>query len=166
MKEYEIYTRVSTEDQNVKQQAKYIREWCRKQDIKYVKEVLDSESGRLPLTQRKQFQRQLKRIKANKRGLIILNLDRLTRNWDDVTYIEKFFRENWNNCPLISTADSIDLSNASGRMMFRIKMAVGCFMPEDMREKQIIGIERAKREGKYVGRKKGSVDKKQRIRRK
>ena len=40
-------------------------------------------------------------------------------------------------------------------MMFRIKMAVGCYMPEDMREKQIIGIERAKLEGKYKGGSKG-----------
>ena len=39
--------------------------------------------------------------------------------------------------------------------MFRIKMAIGCYMPEDMREKQKIGIARAKAEGKYKGGKKG-----------
>jgi hypothetical protein len=41
----------------------------------------------------------------------------------------------------------MDLSTASGRLMFRMKMAVSCYMPEDMRE--VAGIERAKKEGKY-----------------
>ena len=45
----------------------------------------------------------------------------------------------------------MDLSNAAGRLMFRMKMAVGCYMSENMREKQVVGIERAKKEGKYKG---------------
>jgi DNA invertase Pin-like site-specific DNA recombinase len=56
-------------------------------------------------------------------------------------------------------SDEINLSNASGRAMFRMKMIMNCYMPEDMREKQVIGIDRAKREGKFKGRKKGSVNK-------
>ncbi len=155
MKEYEIYCRVSTADQNVKQQSKFTRNWAIRNNLTIVNIVQDEESGRLPLTERTSFKKQLKRIKEKKRGLIIINLDRLTRNWDDVTYIEKFFRENWKSNPLISTGDSIDLSNASGRMMFRIKMAVNCFMPEDMIEKQTIGIDRARKEGKYKGGTKG-----------
>ena len=152
-----IYARVSTEDQNVKQQAKYLMDWCSKQGHKVVKKVEDEESGRLALTERKKFKRLLEDSKYDTKfeAIVIYNLDRLTRNWDDVTYIEKHFRDVWDSCKLISTSDSIDLSNASGRMMFRIKMAVGCYMPEDMREKQKIGIARAKAEGKYKGGKKG-----------
>jgi len=151
-----VYCRVSTEDQNVSQQAEYLKEWCKKQGHEITKEVKDEESGTLPLTERKHF---LKLLEKSKHGLfdaiVIYNLDRLTRNWDDVTFIEKHFRDNWDKCMLISISDTIDLKNASGRMMFRIKMAVQCYMPEDMREKQTIGIERAKREGKYKGGKKG-----------
>ena len=44
--------------------------------------------------------------------------------------------------------------------MFRVRMAVCCLMPEDMKEKQKIGIERARAEGKYLGRKRGSKNKK------
>ena len=152
----DIYARVSTDDQNVKQQAEYLKNWCKKQGYDINKLVMDEESGRLPLTERKKF---LKLIKSETiaEGLGIYNLDRLTRNWDDVTLIERHFRENWARYKLISTSDSIDLSNASGRLMFRLKMAVSCFMPEDMREKQIIGIERAKAEGKYKGGKKGRI---------
>ena len=151
-----LYCRVSTEDQNVKQQTKYLMAYCNKEKYNVVRKIEDEESGRLPLTDRKKFKRLLE---ASKQGLfdaiLIYNLDRLTRNWDDVTLIERHFRDNWDICKLISTSDTIDLSNASGRMMFRIKMAIQCYMPEDMREKQKIGIERAKAEGKYKGGKKG-----------
>jgi site-specific DNA recombinase len=150
-----IYARVSTDDQNVKQQAAYIINWCQKQGYEVTLQTLDEESGTLPLTERIKFKKLLTNTSGIFEAIIIYNLDRLTRNWDDVTYIEKHFRDSWNNCKLISTSDSIDLSNASGRMMFRIKMAVSCYMPEDMREKQRIGIDRAQKEGKYVGGKKG-----------
>lgn len=156
-----IYCRVSTDDQNVEQQAKYLKEWFSKQGYTISRVVKDTESGRLPLTERKRFLRLLKTSLEKGESIGIFNLDRLTRNWDDVTLIEKHFRENWERSRLISTAELIDLSNATGRMMFRFKMIVSCFMPEDMREKQKIGIERAKKEGKYKGGKIGRRCKKE-----
>ena len=151
-----IYARVSTEDQNVKQQINYIKKWCEKQKYCVQRVIADEESGRLPLTKRKKFLTLLNDSKLNKfEAIVIYNLDRLTRNWDDVTTIERHFRNYWETCKLISISDSIDLSNATGGMMFRIKMSVSTYMPEDMREKQLIGIERAKTEGKYLGGKKG-----------
>jgi putative DNA-invertase from lambdoid prophage Rac len=147
-----IYCRVSTEDQNVKQQADYLIEWCNHNGHSISLKVLDEESGKLPLLERKKFKDLLNKSLSvdSFEAIIVYNIDRLTRNWDDVTYIEKHFRENWAKCKLVSTSDSIDLSNASGRAMFRVKMVFNCYMPEDMREKQIIGIERAKKEGKYI----------------
>jgi len=151
-----IYCRVSTEDQNVAQQVNYVKEWCNRKGYNTSKTVKDEESGRLPLTKRKRFLKLLESVRQGKYdAIVIYNLDRLTRNWDDVTMIEKVFRENWVKTKLISTSDEINLDNASGRIMFRIKMAINCYMPEDMREKQKIGIERARKEGKYKGGKKG-----------
>lgn len=138
----------------------YLKEWAKRNDYTIRKIVMDTESGTTPLIKRKRFLRLLNESKLNiVNGLGIVNLDRLTRNWEDVVFIEKHFRENWDNYKLLSASDDIDLSNASGRFMFRIRMAVCCYMPEDMREKQRIGIERAKRQGKYKGRKKGSKNK-------
>lgn len=151
-----IYARVSTEDQNVDQQAKFTREWFEKNGHEIIKTVKDKESGRLPLTERKKFLKLLESSLDNGTEAIgIYNLDRLTRNWDDVTYIERYFRENMDRIRLLSTSDAIDMSNASGRFMFRVKMATNCLMPEDMREKQAIGIARAKKQGKYKGGTKG-----------
>lgn len=146
----DIYARVSTIDQNVKQQVEHLLAYCQKNKIEAGLVVADEESGRLPLIERRKFLKLLEQSKTTKsNGLLIFNLDRLTRNWDDVVLIERHFREHWGHYTLTSTADEINLSNANGRFMFRVKMAVNCLMPEDMIEKQKIGIERAKREGKY-----------------
>lgn len=149
-----LYCRVSTEEQNVKQQLDYLTKYALAKGFEVVKRIGDTESGSLPLHERKAFKKLLEQY-TDYDALVVYNLDRLTRNWDDVTLIEKHFREHWSICKLISASDSIDLSIASGRLMFRIKMAIQCYMPEDMREKQRIGIERAKLEGKYKGGKPG-----------
>ena len=146
-----VYCRVSTVDQNVKQQIDFLKDYCSKRGFEIIKLVSDEESGRLPLIDRAKFLKLLEESKTNYNieAIIVYNLDRLTRNWDDVTLIEKHFREHWQHCKLISSSDEINLSNANGRFMFRVKMAVNCLMPEDMIEKQRIGIERAKKEGLY-----------------
>jgi len=155
-----LYARVSTEDQNVNQQMDYLKEWAKNNSHNVVKVVKDIESGITPLVDRKRFRKLLDdSLNDAMDAIAIVNLDRLTRNWEDVVFIENHFREHWETCKLISTGDEINLSNANGRFMFRVRMAVCCYMPEDMREKQRIGIERAKLEGKYKGRKPGSKNK-------
>lgn len=153
----DLYARVSTDDQNVDQQMSYLRQWCVRNDHRIVNEVYDEQSGKIPLEQREKFMELIKKPKGD--GLLVFNLDRLTRNWDSVTFIEKHFRDNWANYKLISTKDEINLESAAGRLMFRIKLAINCHMPEDMLEKMVIGVERAKKEGKYLGRKKGALGK-------
>jgi DNA invertase Pin-like site-specific DNA recombinase len=151
----DLYARVSTQDQDVNQQMIYLRQWCVKNNHKIVNEIYDKQSGKVELEEREHFRNLLENPKGE--GLLVLNLDRLTRNWDSVTFIEKHFREN--KYKLLSTGDEINLNSASGRMMFRIKLAVNCHMPEDMLEKQCIGIARAQKEGKFKGRKKGAKGK-------
>ena len=156
----DLYARVSTEDQNVKPQMQHLKEWAKRNDHTVRKVVMDTESGTKPLIERKRFLKLLDESKNGEAdGMAIVNLDRLTRNWEDVVFIEKFFNNNWNRYKLLSIGDTIDLSNASGRFTFRVRMAMCCYMPEDMREKQRIGIEQAKKEKKYKGRKKGSKNK-------
>ncbi|GAJ15074.1 unnamed protein product, partial [marine sediment metagenome] len=46
-------------------------------------------------------------------------------------------------------------STPSGRLSFRIQFAIYCNMPEDMKVKQRVGIDRALKEGKYKGGVKG-----------
>lgn len=153
----DLYARTSTQHQDVDQQMNYLRDWVKRNGHEIASDTYDQESAKIDLKDRKKFLEVLNNPKGD--GLLVFNLDRLTRNWDSVTFIEKHFRDNWENYKLISTADEINLSNASGRLMFRIKLAVNCHMPEDMLEKQAIGIARAKAEGKFKGRQKGAKGK-------
>lgn len=140
-----LYARVSTDDQNVKQQLDKLREYAARQGWEVVQAIGDEESGRLPLMERKRFRKLLESLDGLD-AVLVYNIDRLTRHWPDEAALERAFS---GSCTLLSMSDAVDLSTASGRLMFRMKMAVSCYMPEDMREKQIIGIERAKKEGKY-----------------
>lgn len=150
----DLYARVSTTDQNVEQQMVYLRKWAINNGYQIASDVFDEQSASIPLEQREKFLEILKKPKGN--ALLVFNLDRLTRNWDSVVFIEKHFRDNWDKYKLLSTADQLDLTTASGRAMFRMKMVMTCYMPEDMLEKQKIGIARAKAEGKFKGRQKGA----------
>ena len=99
----------------------------------------------MPLMERKRFKKLLDEL-AGVDAVVVYNIDRLTRNWPDQAILEEKFS---GSCTLLSMSDAVDLSNAAGRLMFRVKMAVACYMPGDMLEKQRVGIDRAKAEGKY-----------------
>lgn len=151
-----LYARVSTDIQNVKQQLDYLKKWAEREKHEIVCAVADEESGRTPLVQRKRFCALLEKAKRGEIDILVVqSLDRLTRNWDDSVMIEGVFRSIWDSCKLVSLTEPVDLGSAQGRMMFRVNMALACFMPEQLRERQRIGIERAKAEGKMKGGKKG-----------
>jgi len=139
---------VSSEDQHVGQQLVRLREYAQSNGWVVAEVVSDEESGRLPLSERARFRSLLER-RDDFDAIVVFNMDRLTRWWPDEALLEEYFRSG--RCRLVSLSDSIDLQSASGRLMFRLKMAVACYMPEDMREKQVVGILRAKAEGKYKG---------------
>lgn len=167
-----LYARVSTEDQNVEQQAKYLEAWVArlppeekmvdgisvKEPWKIEKIIKDEESARIPLMARKKFLKTLEESKTGQmfQAIGIFKLDRLTRNFDDVATVERHFRENWEICKLKSAMDGeVNLASASGRCTFRFLMVVNCFEIENMLDRQKVGISRAKAEGKYTGGKVG-----------
>ena len=152
-----LYARVSTKDQNVDDKMRELRKWAVSNNHIIGKEVFDKESATIDLKDRIKFQEILKNPIGN--AIVVNKLDRITRNFDSVTLIEKYFRENWNTFKLIALDFPIDLNSAVGRLMFRNMMVYACFEPEQMKERQRLGISRAKREGKFTGRKKGSKNK-------
>ena len=148
-----IYCRVSTKDQDVDQQAEYCKKWAIKENHEVVWTIKDKESGRKNLINRTKFAKIINNeYNFEYDGVLVYHMDRLTRNWNDVTIIERYFRTNWKDKKLLATNFPINLGNAQGRFMFRLMMAQQCYMPEDMLEKQRIGIERAKKQGKFKGR--------------
>lgn len=152
-----LYARVSTDHQSVDDKMKELRRWAVSNGHTIGKEVFDTESGTIDLKDRKKFLEILENPIGD--ALVTNKLDRLTRNYDSVSLIEKYFRENWDKFKLITLDFPVNLGNATGRFLFRQMMNVACYEPELMKERQRLGIERALKEGKFKGRQKGAKGK-------
>jgi len=152
-----LYARVSTNDQNVDDKMHELRKWAINNKHRIVHEVWDKESGTIELKDRRKFLEILNNPIGD--AIVVNKLDRITRNFDSVTYIEKYFREGWSTFKLIALDFPVDLESAVGRLMFRNMMALACFEPEQMKERQRPAIERLKKAGAYKGRQKGAKGK-------
>lgn len=152
-----IYARVSTKEQNVKQQLKLLRKYARDKGYKIQRCYVDKDTG-LKMS-RSAFKNLLIYGDDGKvENLLIYASNRLTRAFYDAIEIEKWIIRN--NINVISISEpNFNMNSATDRMMFRIGMAIAAREVEDMKEKQAIGIDRAKKEGKYKGRKKGAKNK-------
>jgi len=153
-----LYARVSTEDQNLDNMMQELRKWAVANNHRIVHEVWDKQSGTVELKDRIKFQEILQNPKGD--ALVVYKLDRITRNFDSVTVIEKYFRENWQTFKLVALDFDVNLNNAIGRLMFRNIMSLACYEPELIKERMRPAIEKAKADGKFKGRKKGSKNKK------
>jgi len=155
---------------NVDQQVEHCKKYAKTQGWEVIWTIADKESGTLELEQRKSFNKLLYTVAGGSDhklrynfldkcdAVLVYRLDRLTRNWDNVSVIEKAFSKS--NINLLSTADPIDFKTSDGRFMFRLMMALAVKEVETMKERQKIGIARAKAEGKFKGRPKGTKNKK------
>ena len=154
-----IYARISTnaEKQNIKQQIDYCKSYAEKNDLEVIKVFKDSKTGKTD--KRTGYQNMLKYlIESCDIAILVQDTDRLTRNFYDGVEFEKFIIKN--DIKIISLSENIDLNNPNGRFMFRIKLAMNNFYVENLVDKIKVGIDRAKKEGKFKGRPKGTKNKK------
>lgn len=84
--------------------------------------------------------------------IYIYDFSRISRSLKDLLTIINYFENKKVN--IISIKENLDTSTPTGKMMLSIIGAINEFQINIQREKQLIGIEYAKREGKYKGRKK------------
>jgi site-specific DNA recombinase len=149
-----IYARISTDrgEQNIKQQIAHVREFCKRKGYEIYKVYKDEKTGKTK--QRNDYQKMLRQWHEGKfETLVVQDVDRLTRDYYDGVALEKFVIEK--DKIIISLSEPVDLTTPYGRFMFRVKLAMNSFYVENLVEKIRIGIQRAKKEGKYRGGKKG-----------
>ena len=93
-----------------------------------------------------------KAIDALREGdvLVVCKLDRLARSVLDLNKTMKTIEANGANLNILNM--NLDTSTATGRLMMNVIGSVAQFEREMMLERQRIGIQRAKGEGKYKGR--------------
>jgi Site-specific recombinases, DNA invertase Pin homologs len=94
--------------------------------------------------------------------LVVCKLDRLARSLADLMDITRTLEKRGVSLRVLDMG--LDTSTAHGRMVVGIIGSVAQFERELMLERQRIGIERAKAEGKYKGRKPTAMEKAEEVR--
>ena len=90
--------------------------------------------------------------------LVVTKLDRLARSVADTVDIQKRLEEKQAGLKILDM--QIDTTTPTGKLQFNLFAAIAQFEREVMLERQRVGIEKAKTEGKYKGRKPLSTKKK------
>lgn len=144
------YVRVSTDDQTTENQKQAIEgrykvsKWFREEGI----------SGAIPAAQRPALAQLLAYVREGD-TVVVTAIDRLGRNTIDVlTTVETLKAK---GVALVSMREGFDLSTPAGRLMLTMLAAVAELERENIKTRQMAGIERARAEGKRLGREKKST---------
>lgn len=141
------YVRCSTLEQNEARQLKMMEE----QNVERV--FVDKASGKN--TDRKEFKEMMAFVRDGD-TLIVESISRIARNTRDLLTIISTLTEK--GVEFVSLKESIDTTTPHGRFMLTVFGALAELERESILERQREGIEIAKAEGKYKGRKPVAVD--------
>ncbi len=144
-----LYARVSKAlEQNPENQLIELRRWASSAQHEVEGEYVDEVSSKDTRPQKEEVLRKL-RLKEIQ-GVAFYALDRWGRNMSElVLELEEFSQS---GVSLISMKEGLDLSTAAGRMMANVLAAMANFERERIRERTLLGLARAKAQGKIGGR--------------
>ena len=148
-----IYSRVSTIDQTTENQLKVLREVAEKKGIEVVREISDKGiSGAKGRDDRKGFDELITgSIRKEWDIILVWDVSRLGRSLKHlVSFLEDVQSA---KCDLYIHQSGIDTSTASGKMMFGMLSVFSEFERSMIKERVIAGQQRAKAEGRHIGRK-------------
>lgn len=152
-----IYIRVSKRDMHPENQLLKLKEFAKRNNWKYdVYEEKQSTRKTRPI--KEELLNKLRKKEYER--LLIYKLDRWARSLPELALEIKELIEK--GIIFISLNDNVDLSTATGRLQFHIISSFAEFERDLIRERTLDGLERARRQGKILGRPKGSKDKKKR----
>ena len=148
-----IYSRVSTNDQTVDNQINIFREVAERKGLEIVKEISDEGiSGAKGRDARKGFDELIKgAVRKDFDVILVWDVSRLGRSLKHlVSFLDDIHSA---NCDLYIHQNGLDTQTSSGRMMFQMIGIFSEFERSMIRERVIAGQQRAKSEGKHIGRK-------------
>ena len=148
-----IYSRVSTNDQTVDNQLKILREVAEKKGLEVVQEISDEGiSGAKGRDEREGFNELIKgSIQKEWDIILVWDVSRLGRSLQHlVSFLDDIHSA---KCDLYIHQSGLDTSTASGKMMFQMIGVFSEFERSMIRERVIAGQQRAKAQGKHIGRK-------------
>jgi DNA invertase Pin-like site-specific DNA recombinase len=157
MKKYAQYCRVSTESQTNENQKIRLLQYATDNNLSFdLYEETESSRKTRPVKQAL-----LEKLRAGDyAGVIVFRLDRYARSSTELMLETKELIDK--GIRFISVSDNLDFESASGKLHFEILCAFASFERELIRTRTIEGLARAKSQGRFGGRPKGSCDKKPR----
>jgi len=141
------YARVSTVEQNEARQKEALQNF--NIDIWFIEKASAKD------TKRPQLQAMLEYAREGD-TIYIHDFSRLARSTADLLKLVETFQER--GITLVSNKENIDTSTPQGKLMLTMLGAINEFERANLLERQREGIEIARREGKYKGRKEVKVD--------
>lgn len=143
-----MYARVSTADQTTANQVLEVK--AAGFDIKPSRVVEEQVSGSIAASERRGFQKLLEHMEDGD-VLIVTKLDRLGRNAMDVRATVEMLTDHGIRVHCLALG-GVDLTSAAGKMTMQVLSAVAEFERDLLIERTQAGLERAKSEGKSLGR--------------
>ena len=140
------YARVSTDEQNVQQQVDHL---VKRYGIEPEHVYYDVFTG--TTLDRPQFNKLIQRLNHGD-VLHVYHVSRLGRKTTEVLTLVEDLQARGVGI-VVEQLDSMDITKGAGKLVFTMLAGLEEMERTDMLERQRIGIERAKAEGKYTGRK-------------
>ena len=153
-----IYTRVSTLDQTIDNQLLELRDHCSRMGWEIVKEYADEGlSGTLSRDKRPSFNEMIKDAYRKRFDLVVCwDISRIGRSMKELVMFLSDMKDR--EIGICSVRQGFDTSTTMGEMMFQFVGILSSWEREMIRERTIAGLERAKSEGKTLGRRKVTND--------
>ena len=155
-----IYIRNSTNEdrQNPDTQKKPLVKKCETESRPY---EIFQEFASGAKESRPELDKMLTRIRGGEFGIVLVwRIDRLGRSLKHLLQLIEEFKKK--KVSFISLTEGFDTSTANGELFFHIAGAFAQFERRLIQERINAGLDRAREEGKQLGRPKGSKDKKRR----
>jgi putative DNA-invertase from lambdoid prophage Rac len=143
-----LYARVSTADQTTDNQIQEVK--AQGFDVAPFRVVRETISGSIPASERKEFRSLMARMEPGD-ILLVTKLDRLGRNAMDVRATVEQLAERTIKVHCLALG-GVDLTSPAGKMTMGVIAAVAEFERDLLIERTNSGLERAKMQGKKLGR--------------
>jgi len=153
-----LYCRVSTLDQTIDNQLLELRDHCSRMGWEIVKEYADEGlSGTLSRDKRPAFNEMIKDAYRKRFDLVVCwDISRIGRSMKELVMFLSDMKDK--DIGICSVRQGFDTSTTMGEMMFQFVGILSSWEREMIRERTIAGLERAKSEGKTLGRRKVTND--------
>jgi len=164
MKELNIglYARVSKDEQNIETQLVALKDYCQRNNYQIKEKYLDNGiSG--ATDNRPAFNKMLEDMRSGKINCVMVyKLDRIGRSLQHLLNLFEEFKNE--GVEFISLTQNINTNTPEGKMFLRMLMVLAEYERELIISRINSGLDRARSEGKTLGRPNGSKDSKRRRR--